>query len=111
MALNLLVIIKEKRSGKIKGRGVVDGNKQRSTIPREDIASPTIKLESLTMSFLVDAKENRDVVISAVVRAYLLAEMKYYVILKLIGKAVNILCTANEKCKLFITMEKGRKVI
>ena len=34
MALNLLVIIKEKRCGKIKGQVVADGSKQRSIVPR-----------------------------------------------------------------------------
>ena len=48
------------------------------------------------MSLLIDAKENRDVVISDVVGAYLLAEMKDHVIVKLTGRAVDIMCTANE---------------
>ena len=67
MALNLLVIIREKRSGKIKGRVVADGRKQRDTVPREDAASPTIQLESLLISLLIDAYEGRDVAVSGVV--------------------------------------------
>ena len=97
MALNLLVIIKEKRSGKIKGRVVADGSKQISTVPREDAASPTIQLERLFMYLLIDAKENRDIVVSDVVGEYLLAEMKDHVIVKLTGKAVDVTCTANEE--------------
>ena len=42
IAPNLLVIIREKRSGKIKSRVVADGSKQRNTMLREDIASPKI---------------------------------------------------------------------
>ena len=44
IALNLLVVIKQKRCGKIKGRVVADGRKQRKYVPREDATSPTIKL-------------------------------------------------------------------
>ena len=111
MALNLLVIIREKRCGKIKGRVVADGSKQRSTVSREDAASPTIQLESLIMSLLIDAKEGRDVAISDVVGAYLLAEMKDHVLVKLTGIAVDVLCRANEKYKKFVVFEKGKKVI
>ena len=63
------------------------------------------------MSMLIDAKENRDVVVSDVVGAYLLAEMKDHVIVKLTGKAVDVVCNVNEKYNVFVTIEKGRKVI
>ena len=53
------------------------------------------------MSLLIDAKENRDVEISNVVGAYFLAEMKDHVIVKLTGKDVGVMCTANEKYKIF----------
>ena len=109
--MNLLVVIKEKRNGKIKGRVVADGSKQKSNVLREDATSPTIQLESLIISLLIDAKENRDVTVSDVVGVYLLAKMKDHVIMKLTGKAVDVFCSANEKYKKFLMMEKGRKVI
>ena len=34
IALNVLVIIREKRCGKIKGRVVADGSKQRGLVPK-----------------------------------------------------------------------------
>ena len=111
MALNLLVIITEKRCRKIKGRVVADGSKQRSTVSREDAASPTIQLESLIMSLLIDAKEGRDEAISDVVGAYLLAEMKDHVLVKLTGIAVDVLCKASEKYKKYVAFEKAKKVI
>ena len=90
---------------------MADGRKQRSTVSKEDAASPTIQLESLIMSLLIDAKEGRDVAVSDVVGAYLLAEMKDHVIIKLTGTAVGFLCDANKKYKEFVTLEKGREVI
>ena len=63
------------------------------------------------MSLLIDAKEGRDVAISDVVGAYLLAEMKDHVIVKLTGIAVDVLCRANNSYQKFVSLEKGRKVI
>ena len=65
-------------------------------MPRENVVSPTIQLESLIMLLLIDAKEGRDVAISDVVGAYLLAEMKNHVIMKLTGNDVDVMCTANK---------------
>ena len=90
---------------------MADGSKQRSIVPKEDATSPTIQLKSLIMSLLIDAKEGRDVAISDVVGAYLLAEMKDHVMVKLTGVAVEVLRNVNEKYRSFATFEKGRKII
>ena len=111
MALNLLTIIKEKRCGKIKGRVVADGRKQKMYVSKEESSSPTIQLESLMMSLMIDAKENRDVATADIVGAYLLAEMQDKVIVKLKGTSVDILCKANNKYKDFVISENDTKVI
>ena len=111
MALNLLAVIKEKRCGKIKGRVVADGSKQRKFVPREEAASPTIKLESLLTLLMVDAKEGRDVATADIVGAYLMADMKDHVIVKLRGESVKILCKANKVYKQYVTIEKSKEVI
>jgi hypothetical protein len=59
--LEYLMFLKEKRSGKIKGRGCADGRKQRAWTNRYDSSSPTAYLESLFLTACVDAKENRHV--------------------------------------------------
>ena len=79
-------MVKEKRDGRLKGRAVADGRKQRLYIKKEDVASPTVKLESLILSLLIDARENRDVATADIVGAYLIAEMKDHVIIKLTGE-------------------------
>ena len=106
LSLNLLVIIREKRCGKFKGRVVADGRKQRDTVPREDAASPTIQLERLIMSMLIDAKEDRDVAVLDIVSAYLIAEMMDHVVVKLTGNAVDVMCTTNEKYKRFVVKKR-----
>ena len=83
IALNLLVVIKQKRCGKIKGRVVADGRKQRKYAQKEDATSLSMKLESLLVSLVIDGKENRDVATADIVGGYLLAGMKDTVIVKL----------------------------
>ena len=63
------------------------------------------------MSLLIDARENRDVAISGVVGAYLLEKMDDLVYVKMIGKAVNMLCTANQKYCKYMSHVKGKNTI
>ena len=111
MALNLLANIKEKGCGKVKGRVVADGSKQRKFVPREEATPPTFKLESLLMPLMVEAKERRDIATADIVGAYLLADMKNHVIVKLKGESVNIMCKANKKYKNYVTIENDKEVI
>ena len=90
---------------------VVDGRKQRNYVPREEATSPTIKLESLIMSLLVDAKEKRDVATVDIVGAYLLADMKDTVVVKVTRRGVDILCEANPKYRKFVVKDGSKQII
>ena len=46
--------INQKRCGKIKGQTCADGSTKRGYIPREDASSPTISLEALMATLLVE---------------------------------------------------------
>ena len=59
--LELLTLIKKKRCGKVKGRVCANGRRQRLYIRREDVSSPTVQLESLMATLLVDGYEKRAV--------------------------------------------------
>lgn len=83
--LNLLVLIKEKRDGRIKGRACANGREQMTYISKDDISSPTIQIESLMISLLIDAYERRDIATVDVGCAYLMANMNDTIIVKLIG--------------------------
>jgi len=74
-ALNLITFMKLKRSGKLKTRACADGRKQRKYISKEEVSSPTVQLESLLLSLLIDASENRSVATTDIVGAYLMAKM------------------------------------
>jgi hypothetical protein len=51
--------MKMKQSGKIKGRTVAGGNKQRGFINKYEASSPNIITESKILTSLIDAKEQR----------------------------------------------------
>ena len=75
VALRYINLIKEKRSRTIKGRVCADVRPQRCYITKEDASSPTISLESLFASLIINAHEGIDVVIFYVPRANLNADM------------------------------------
>jgi hypothetical protein len=51
------MFLKQKRDGKIKGRTVAEGNKQRDYISKEDASSPTVTTESVLLTCIIDAEE------------------------------------------------------
>ena len=110
-ALNLITIVKEKRCGKIKGRACADGRKQRRYISKEEASSPTIQMESLILSLLIDAKERRDVATADVVGAYLLTDMHEYTLVKLTSDATKIMCEVNNEYKNYVTTENNKPVL
>ena len=107
---NLKVLHQRKRVGVIKAKACADGRKQRRYISKEEVASPTIQSESLIMSLLIDAREGRDVATVDVVEAYLIANMKDYVLLRLTGDTVNMMCQINTKYLTYVTQEGGKQV-
>ena len=95
--LRAVNLIKEKRFGKIKGRTCADGSTQMGYIPRENASTPTISLEALMETLVIDAYEGQYVAIFDVPGAHLnvdMTDMKYDR-LKLEGKLVDIMSGAN----------------
>ena len=110
-ALRAINLIKEKRDGALKGRSCADGRPQRALYTKEQSASPTVSTDALMISLMIDAKERRDVATADVVGAYLLADMDEFVLLKLTGESVDIMCTVNDKYVPFVVIEHGKKVL
>ena len=110
-ALRAINLIKEKRGGKLKGRTCADGRSQRGQYTKEQTASPTISTDALMLSLIIDAFEGRDVATADVVGAYLLADMDDFVLIKLTGDAVDIMCKANGKYESFVAIENNKKVL
>ena len=104
-------MLKEKRNGIIKARVYANGRKQRRYISKEEISFPTIQLESLVISLLIDEKKGRDVASVDVVEAYLLATMEDYVLLKLTGDTITMMCQINLKYLYCVTQQGNKKVL
>ena len=66
----------KKRSGEIKARKVAGGNKHQHLILKEDASSPTFATESVLLSCVINAKENRDVAITDIPNAFIQTVVK-----------------------------------
>ena len=76
VALEAINLIKEKRDGRIKGRTCANGAKQRRFVKEGDnFSSPTVSLESIMTTLIIDAYEGRSTSIVDVPGAYLHAKM------------------------------------
>ena len=74
LAMNSLFFLTEKRDGRIKGRTVADGSKQRLWINKDEVSSPTVATESIILSAIIDAKEGREVAILDIPNAFIQTE-------------------------------------
>ena len=91
---------------------MADGSVQRNVISKEDSTSPAAHYNSLIASVVIDAMEDRDIATCDIAGAYLKARMDDYVIIQIIGHAVQSLLRVNsKKYKAFVTVEKEEKVL
>jgi hypothetical protein len=107
-ALHAISVIKEKRTGTIKGRTVADGRSQRPLFTKDQTTSPTVTTDALMMTIMIEAKEQRDVATADVVGAYLNANMDDYTLLKITGASVDIMCKVSSVYEQFVTIENGK---
>jgi hypothetical protein len=111
-ALQYLMFLKQKRNGTIKGRGCADGRKQRAYTSKEDASSPTVTIESVFLSCVIDAMEGRDVATVDIPGAFMQADMDDVVHMKLEGKMAELLVRIDEKMyRQHIQIEKGKQVL
>jgi hypothetical protein len=64
------MFLNQKRDGKIKGRTVAGGNTQRNYISKEDASSLKVTTESVLLSGIIDAEEERDVAVVDIPNAF-----------------------------------------
>jgi len=63
------------------------------------------------LSIIIDAFENCDVATADIEGAYLHADMEDFVLLKMVGEAMDIMCNVNPKYVPFVVMENGKRVL
>jgi hypothetical protein len=104
------MFLKLKQDGKIKGRTVAGGNKQRDYISKEDASSPTVATESVLLSCIIDAKEHRDVAVVDIPNVFVQTRVeneKDMAFIKIRGILVDILVEiAPEAYKYYVSQDK-----
>jgi hypothetical protein len=111
-ALQYLMFLKKKRNGIIKGRGCADGRKQRAYTTKEDTSSPTVAIESVMLSCVIDAMERRDIATVDIPGAFMQTDMDELVHVKLEGKMAELLVLIDPKLyRKHKQIEKGKHVL
>ena len=114
-AMESLIFLTEKRDGRIKARTCANGSVQRQWMDKEDSASLTTGLESVTAT--IDAEEERDVATVDIPNAFIQTpipqeEGKERIILKIRGPLVDILIAIDpEMYEPYVTYERGEKIL
>jgi hypothetical protein len=99
------LFLKLKRDGTIKARTVAGGNRQRGFISKEDATSPTAATESVLLTAVIDALEERDATVVDIPNAFIQTRIR--------GELVYILVEiAPATSKPFVnTKHKGDKTL
>ena len=95
-----------------KGRGCADGRKQRAYTNKEEASSPTVAIESVLLSCVIDAMEGRDVATIDIPGAFMQADMEDVVHMKLEGKMAELLVRIDPKLyRKHVQMQGGKQVL
>ena len=113
--LESIMLLKEKKDGTIKGLNCADGRRQRDFISKSEATSPTVKLESILITSVIDAKEGRDIDTVDIPNAFIQTKIEDNndkVVMRMRGKlAEYLVMIAPEIYSPYIVLEKGKKVL
>ena len=117
-AANMINLIEEKinrghtdDNPVIKARSCYNGKVQRGLYTKEETASPTSSIDSFFITSIKDAFEKRDVAITDVKGAYLNANMRDVIIMRITGREVDLFVKLDPSLAEFVTYENGVKVL
>ncbi len=112
-ALSLLLFLKEKQTGKIKGRACLNGAPQQAYIPKEDAASPTVSMESTFITGAIAASKCRKVRCYNVPSAFVNMDVDKDVIMVLKGELAEMMIQiAPQVYRKYVTVDKqGTKLL
>ena len=108
------MFLKQKRCGRVKGRGCVYGRPQQTYIHKEDASSPTASQESVILTAVVDTVEEPYVVFTDIPGAFMQTDMgdKETTIILLEGKMAELFVKLYPRMyRKFLIYEKGRAVL
>ena len=95
-AMESLIFLTEKRDKRVKARMCANGSTQRAYTPKEEATSPTAATESILLTGVIEAKQNRDIMTLDVPNAFVQTtvpqgEGDERIIMKIKGQLVDIL--------------------
>ena len=85
--------LKENKCGRIKGHGCVNNQKQRLHSTKYNATSPTISIEHVFLTSIIDAKQERNIATTNIPGAYLNAKIGDNIIVIFDGTMAEILET------------------
>ena len=113
-----IFFLTQKRDGRIKGRACADGSKQRTFMTKEEAASPTVSMETISLTSVIDAEEGREVAVIDIPNAFIqtdnekLSEDHPTDLMKVSGELAKILVEVDPTTYgPYLTEEKGVPVI
>jgi hypothetical protein len=110
--LNTLTFIKRKRCGRIKVRTCADGRLQRDLYQKWESSSPTVRMELVLYTSMLDAHEGRIVDVYNIPGAFLHANQTDLTYIRIIGDAAKLRVEISpDTYKKFMIPERGKDVI
>ena len=101
------MFLKQKQCSKVKGQGCADGCKQCIYKTKEETSSPTISIEALFLTCLIDTMEQQHVITCDIPRAFMQADMDELVHVKLEGEIAELLIKVDVTYEKFLAYEHG----
>jgi hypothetical protein len=110
--LRYLMFLSKKRCGRVKAHRCTDGRKQRETTSKEEASAPTVAIESVMLSAIINAMEERDVATVDIPGAFMQADIDEVVHVKFEGKIAEMLVRLDPKLyQKYVKDEHGKAVL
>ncbi len=111
--LSSLLFLKEKCTGKIKGRACINGAPQQAYIPKEEAASPTVSTKSTFITAAIAANEHRLVRCYDIPSAFVNTDMDKDVLMVLKGELAEMMVQiAPQVYRKYVTVDrKGTPIL
>jgi hypothetical protein len=111
-SLRCLMFLTRKRCGRVKARECADGRKQRETTKKEDASAPTVAIEAVMLSAVIDAMEERDVATADTPGAFMQADIDEVAHVKFEGEIAEMLVKLDPALhRKFVKDENGKTVL
>ena len=105
------MFLKEKCSGALKACGCADGRPQRLYKTNHETSSPTVSLEALFLTCLVDTMEGHCIMTTHIPGAFMQADIDEQLFIKLEGDSALLLIRKDPRYRKYMMYEKKKSVI